>query len=174
MAKLWGGRFSKGTDKAVEDFTSSISFDNRMYAEDIAGSKAHAMMLAKQGIISQADADAILAGLTAIKNQIEEGKFDFSLSLEDIHMNIEKRLTDAIGEAGGRLHTGRSRNDQCAVDLHMLVKKAVVTMGHLLVDLQSTGTSGCNYAWLYPPSTGSASSFRPSYDGLFLHVGTGF
>ena len=96
MAKLWGGRFSKGTDKAVEDFTSSISFDNRMYAEDIAGSKAHAMMLAKQGIISQADADAIVSGLTAIKNQIEEGKFDFSLSLEDIHMNIEKRLTDAI------------------------------------------------------------------------------
>ncbi len=136
MAKLWGGRFSKGTDKAVEDFTSSISFDNRMYAEDIAGSKAHAMMLAKQEIISQADADAIVSGLTAIKNQIEEGKFDFSLSLEDIHMNIEKRLTDAIGEAGGRLHTGRSRNDQCAVDLHMLVKKAVVTMGHLLVDLQ--------------------------------------
>lgn len=89
MAKLWGGRFSKGTDKAVEDFTSSISFDNRMYAEDIAGSKAHAMMLAKQGIISQADADAIVSGLTAIKNQIEEGKFDFSLSLEDIHMNIE-------------------------------------------------------------------------------------
>ena len=136
MAKLWGGRFSKGTDKAVEDFTSSISFDNRIYAEDIAGSKAHAMMLAKQEIISQADADAIVSGLTAIKNQIEEGKFDFSLSLEDIHMNIEKRLTDAIGEAGGRLHTGRSRNDQCAVDLHMLVKKAVVTMGHLLVDLQ--------------------------------------
>lgn len=136
MAKLWGGRFTKGTDKAVEDFTSSIAFDNRMYAEDIAGSKAHATMLAKQGIISQADADAIIKGLTNIKEQIEEGHFDFSVSLEDIHMNIEKRLTDAIGEAGGRLHTGRSRNDQCAVDLHMLVKKAVVQMGLLVVDMQ--------------------------------------
>lgn len=136
MAKLWGGRFTKGTDKAVEDFTSSIAFDNRMYAEDIAGSKAHATMLAKQGIISQADADAIVKGLSAIKKQIEEGAFDFSVSLEDIHMNIEKRLTDAIGEAGGRLHTGRSRNDQCAVDLHMLVKKAVVKMGLLVVDMQ--------------------------------------
>ena len=131
MAKLWGGRFTKGTDKAVEDFTSSIAFDQRMYAEDIAGSKAHAKMLAKQGIISQADCDAIVEGLTAIREQIESGAFDFSVALEDIHMNIEKRLTDAIGEAGGRLHTGRSRNDQCAVDLHMLVRKEVVHMATL-------------------------------------------
>ena len=136
MAKLWGGRFTKGTDKAVEDFTSSIAFDQRMYAEDIAGSKAHAKMLAKQGIISQADCDAIVEGLTAIREQIESGSFDFSVALEDIHMNIEKRLTDAIGEAGGRLHTGRSRNDQCAVDLHMLVRKEVVHMATLLVDMQ--------------------------------------
>ena len=136
MAKLWGGRFTKGTDKAVEDFTSSISFDNRMYAQDIAGSKAHATMLAKQNIISQEDADKIIAGLEDIKKQIESGNFEFSVALEDIHMNIEKRLTDAIGEAGGRLHTGRSRNDQCAVDLHMLVRQAVVKMGHLVVDMQ--------------------------------------
>lgn len=102
MAKLWGGRFTKGTDKAVEDFTSSIAFDARMYAEDITGSKAHATMLAKQGIISQADCDAIVAGLNDILKQIEAGTFDFSVALEDIHMNIEKRLTDAIGEAGGR------------------------------------------------------------------------
>jgi|GEM_PF-1920452 len=136
MAKLWGGRFTKGTDKAVEDFTSSIAFDARMYAEDIAGSKAHATMLAKQHIISDADRDAILAGLTKIKNQIDKGEFPFSVALEDIHMNIEKRLTDDIGEAGGRLHTGRSRNDQCAVDLHMYVRKAVVEMGELIVDMQ--------------------------------------
>ena len=107
MAKLWGGRFTKGTDKAVEDFTSSIAFDARMYAEDIAGSKAHATMLAKQHIISDADRDAILVGLTKIKNQIDKGEFPFSVALEDIHMNIEKRLTDDIGEAGGRLHTGQ-------------------------------------------------------------------
>ena len=136
MAKLWGGRFTKGTDKAVEDFTSSIAFDARMYAEDIAGSKAHATMLAKQHIISDADRDAILVGLTKIKNQIDKGEFPFSVALEDIHMNIEKRLTDDIGEAGGRLHTGRSRNDQCAVDLHMYVRKAVVEMGELIVDMQ--------------------------------------
>ena len=95
-----------------------------MYAEDIAGSKAHATMLAKQNIISDADRDAILAGLTKIKGQIDKGEFPFSIALEDIHMNIEKRLTDDIGEAGVRLHTGRSRNDQCAVDLHMYVRKA--------------------------------------------------
>lgn len=136
MAKLWGGRFTKGTDKAVEDFTSSIAFDARMYAEDIAGSKAHATMLAKQHIISDADRDAIIAGLTKIKDQIDKGEFPFSVALEDIHMNIEKRLTDDIGEAGGRLHTGRSRNDQCAVDLHMYVRKAVVEMGELIVDMQ--------------------------------------
>ena len=98
MAKLWGGRFTKGTDKAVEDFTSSIAFDARMYAEDIAGSKAHATMLAKQNIISQEDCDAIVAGLTKIKGQIDKGEFPFSVALEDIHMNIEKRLTDDIGE----------------------------------------------------------------------------
>ena len=136
MAKLWGGRFTKGTDKAVEDFTSSIAFDARMYAEDIAGSKAHATMLAKQNIISDADRDAIVEGLTKIKGQIDKGDFPFSVALEDIHMNIEKRLTDDIGEAGGRLHTGRSRNDQCAVDLHMYVRKAVVEMGELIVDMQ--------------------------------------
>ena len=136
MAKLWGGRFTKGTDKAVEDFTSSIAFDARMYAEDIAGSKAHATMLAKQNIISQEDCDAIVAGLTKIKGQIDKGEFPFSVALEDIHMNIEKRLTDDIGEVGGRLHTGRSRNDQCAVDLHMYVRKAVIEMGELIVDMQ--------------------------------------
>lgn len=136
MSKLWGGRFTKGTDKAVEDFTSSIAFDNRMYAEDIAGSIAHATMLAKQGIINDDDKNKIIAGLEQIKTQIDEGAFPFSVALEDIHMNIEKRLTDAIGEAGGRLHTGRSRNDQCAVDLHMYVKNAVVHMGELLVNMQ--------------------------------------
>ena len=118
MAKLWGGRFTKGTDKAVEDFTSSIAFDARMYAEDIAGSKAHAKMLAKQNIISQEDCDAIVAGLSKIKGQIDKGEFPFSVALEDIHMNIEKHLTDDIGEAGGRL------------------RKAVIEMGELIVDMQ--------------------------------------
>ena len=136
MAKLWGGRFTKGTDKAVEDFTSSISFDSRMYAEDIMGSKAHATMLAQQGIISKEDGEKIISGLEAIKEAIDSGNFEFSVALEDIHMNIEKRLTDAIGEAGGRLHTGRSRNDQVAVDLHMYIRKAVVDLAEALINLQ--------------------------------------
>ncbi len=138
MSKLWGGRFTKGTDKAVEEFTSSISFDYRMYAEDIAGSKAHAKMLAKQGIISSDDCEAIQKGLEKIKEAIEAGEFPFSIALEDIHMNIEKRLTEEIGEAGGRLHTGRSRNDQCAVDLHLYMKKTVAQMGECIIKLQSS------------------------------------
>ena len=109
--KLWGGRFTKATDKNVEAFNASIQFDCRMYAEDICGSIAHATMLARQGIISDADKDAIVNGLKQIFEQIEHDEFEFSIELEDIHMNIEKRLTDAIGEAGKRLHTGRSRND---------------------------------------------------------------
>lgn len=121
--KLWGGRFTKATDKSVEEFNASIQFDCRMYAEDICGSIAHATMLERQGIISSADKDAIVAGLKAIYEQIEQGEFEFSVELEDIHMNIEKRLTDAIGEAGKRLHTGRSRNDQVALDTHMYARR---------------------------------------------------
>jgi len=129
MAKLWGGRFTKGTDKAVEDFTSSIAFDARMYAEDIAGSKAHATMLAKQNIISDADRDAIVAGLTKIKGQIDKGDFPFSVALEDIHMNMEVLLTEKIGPLAGKLHTARSRNDQVATDMHLYLKEQ---LGHVL------------------------------------------
>jgi len=98
---MWGGRFAKSTDEMINEFQASIGFDKRMYHEDIAGSIAHAKMLAKCGIISEKDRDDILAGLKKILADIEAGKFDFSIDLEDIHMNIEKRLTDAIGEAGG-------------------------------------------------------------------------
>ena len=98
--QLWKGRFSKAVDSRVNDFNSSIRFDQRMIAQDMRGSGVHAAMLAKQGIISQEDKDAIVKGLKAIFQQIEDGNFDFSVELEDIHMNIEKRLTDAIGEAG--------------------------------------------------------------------------
>lgn len=124
--KLWGGRFTKTTDEMINDFQASIDFDKRMYHEDIAGSIAHAEMLAKCGIISEGDRDAIIAGLKDILAKIEEGGFEFSVDLEDIHMNIEKRLTDAIGEAGGRLHTARSRNDQVALDTHMYLRRETV------------------------------------------------
>lgn len=136
--KLWGGRFTKATDKSVEEFNASIQFDCRMYAEDICGSIAHATMLERQGIISAADKDAIVAGLKALYEQIEQGEFEFSVELEDIHMNIEKRLTDAIGEAGKRLHTGRSRNDQVALDTHMYVRREIAAIAKLIIQLQES------------------------------------
>lgn len=136
MSKLWGGRFAKSTDVMVEEFTSSISFDNRMYRQDIAGSIAHARMLAKCGIISQEDAKLIIDGLQGILADIEAGNFSFEVSLEDIHMNIEKRLTERIGPAGGRLHTARSRNDQVALDTHMYVRVQVAEIAGLLFELE--------------------------------------
>ncbi len=122
---MWGGRFSKAEEKSTEDFNASISFDRRMYREDIAGSLAHAKMLCDHGILSAEDFRAISDGLSDIRKRIDAGDFDFSVSLEDIHMNIEKRLTEAIGDAGARLHTARSRNDQTAVDTHMYVRRHI-------------------------------------------------
>lgn len=119
MAKLWGGRFQKSTDKKVDDFNSSIRFDRRMYRQDINGSIAHAEMLGKQGIIPAEDAKKIVVGLKEILADIENGKIEFEIDAEDIHMNVEKILTERIGEAGKRLHTGRSRNDQVALDIRM-------------------------------------------------------
>ncbi|EJO21401.1 argininosuccinate lyase [Selenomonas sp. FOBRC6] len=134
--KLWGGRFSKTTDEMINEFQASIQFDRRMYREDIAGSLAHAAMLAKVGILSEEDRAAIDKGLHDILTQIERGAFEFSVELEDIHMNIEKRLTDAIGEAGSRLHTARSRNDQVALDTHMFVRRSVVEVLSHIAELQ--------------------------------------
>ena len=134
--QLWGGRFSKSTDEMINDFQASIDFDKRMYNEDIAGSIAHATMLAKVGIISETDRDDIIKGLKDIYKKIEEGNFSFEVALEDIHMNIEKRLTDAIGEAGGRLHPARSRNDQVALDTHMFIRRQVVEVEKLILDMQ--------------------------------------
>ena len=133
MAKLWGGRFSKNTNELVDAFNASIDFDKRLYHEDIRGSIAHAKMLAKCGIISQEDAAQIVSGLNDILKDIEAGKFTFETSLEDIHMNVEARLTERIGAAGARLHTARSRNDQVALDMHMYLKREVVDIAELLI-----------------------------------------
>jgi argininosuccinate lyase len=130
--KLWGGRFTQPTDKFVEEFTASIDFDKRLYHQDIRGSIAHAEMLGKQGIIPVADAESIIHGLRDILARIEAGTFDFSVSLEDIHMNIEARLSAAIGEAGKRLHTGRSRNDQVAVDIRLYLRDEIVEISAYL------------------------------------------
>ena len=125
MAKLWAGRFQKETDLVVNDFNSSILFDCRLYQEDIEGSIAHATMLGKQGIIEQEETDKIVEGLRGILQDIEEGKVQFSLEYEDIHMSIEQLLTERVGDAGKRLHTARSRNDQVALDMRMYCKKEI-------------------------------------------------
>ncbi|MEQ3631184.1 MAG: argininosuccinate lyase [Sulfitobacter sp.] len=120
--KMWGGRFAAGPDAIMEAINASIGFDKRMAAQDIAGSRAHAAMLAATGILTDNDADAIREGLLTILSEIEEGRFEFSAALEDIHMNVEARLKDLIGEPAGRLHTGRSRNDQVATDFKLWVR----------------------------------------------------
>lgn len=130
---MWGGRFTKAEEKNALDFNASISYDCRMYREDIAGSIAHAKMLASHGIISKEDQEKITQGLLSIKKEIDEGTFPFSVELEDIHMNIEKRLTEEIGDAGARLHTARSRNDQCALDLHMYMKRNIARLSEKLI-----------------------------------------
>lgn len=130
---MWGGRFTKAEEKNALDFNASISYDCRMYREDIAGSIVHAKMLAAHGIISKEDQEKITKGLLSIKKEIDEGTFPFSVELEDIHMNIEKRLTEEIGDAGARLHTARSRNDQCALDLHMYMKRNIARLSEKLI-----------------------------------------
>ena len=134
--KLWGGRFDKETDSLVNDFNSSIQFDSRMYREDITGSVAHATMLGEQGIISPEESRQIVAGLRDILADIQAGKIQFSEDNEDIHMNIETFLTQRLGAAGNRLHTGRSRNDQVAVDFRMYVREEIPKMISMLLHLE--------------------------------------
>lgn len=121
----WGGRFSEQTDAFVEAFTASVQFDQRMYKQDIAGSRAHAKMLHKIDVLNDEDLNAILGGLDNVEQEIGEGKFDWSIKREDVHMNIEARLTELIGDAGKRLHTGRSRNDQVATDIRLYLREQI-------------------------------------------------
>jgi len=134
--KPWGGRFSESTDAFVESFTASVAFDQRLYQYDIQGSRAHARMLSKVGVISEADRDAILDGLDRIEQAIERGDFEWSVGLEDVHMNIEARLTAMIGDAGKKLHTGRSRNDQVATDLRLYLRDQIDSACRELLRLQ--------------------------------------
>ncbi|MCI5121523.1 MAG: argininosuccinate lyase, partial [Candidatus Electrothrix sp. AUS4] len=138
--KLWGGRFAEQTAASVEAFTESIFYDWRLYRHDIMGSKAHARMLAKQGLISEEERDAIIAGLSEIEQEISEGRFTFREELEDIHMNIEKALTDKIGAAGEKLHTARSRNDQVALDIRLYLRDQGVVLDQLLTEAQKCFT----------------------------------
>lgn len=140
--KLWNGRFSEKTDRMVENFTSSIDIDKRLYSYDIEGSIAHCRMLAKAAIISEADALALIEGLGLIKREIERGEFQFEKSLEDIHMHIETRLMEKVGKVAQKLHTARSRNDQVALDVRMYLRdetlstvKRLVMLGEVIVSL---------------------------------------
>ena len=123
--QLWGGRFSESTDAFVQEFTASVAFDRRMYRQDIQGSMAHATMLAEAGVLTAEERDAIHQGLEEIRAEIEAGQFQWSVALEDVHMNIEARLTDKIGITGKKLHTGRSRNDQVATDIRLWLRDEI-------------------------------------------------
>lgn len=133
--KLWGGRFTKPTNEIVEEFTASIQFDQKLAAQDIKGSLAHVKMLGRQGIIPEADAAKIADGLLAVQAKLLQGELQFSVQHEDVHMNVEKHLLDEIGPVGGKLHTGRSRNDQVALDMHLYLKEEVAEIAGLLVRL---------------------------------------
>ena len=152
---MWGGRFAEGPSAIMTAINASIGFDQRLYAQDIAGSRAHAAMLAAQGIITDTDATAIGEGLLEILSEIEAGTFPFTADLEDIHLNIEARLTDRIGEAGKRLHTGRSRNDQVAVDFRLWVRdqcdQAIAGLTGLMQAFLSQAEAGAD--WVMPGFT---------------------
>jgi len=135
--KLWGGRFSEATDAFVERFTASVTFDKRLYHHDINGSIAHARMLEKVGILTAAEASDIVTGLESIRSDIEAGRFEWSIKLEDVHMNIESALTTRIGLTGKKLHTGRSRNDQVATDIRLYVRDEIDTIAQAITALQS-------------------------------------
>ncbi|MEJ1298782.1 MAG: argininosuccinate lyase [Candidatus Sedimenticola sp. (ex Thyasira tokunagai)] len=134
--KLWSGRFNEPTDAFVEAFTASVEFDQRLYRYDIQGSIAHATMLTKAGILTDAERDRIISGLEAIQQQIEAGEFNWSIELEDVHMNIESALTGAIGDAGKKLHTGRSRNDQVATDVRLYLRDEIEVIRNEVLRLQ--------------------------------------
>ena len=135
--QMWGGRFLSGPDAIMEDINASIEFDKALWRQDIAGSRAHVAMLAKQGIVEAADAAAIAKGLDAVEAEIASGSFTFSRALEDIHMNVESRLAEIVGPAAGRLHTARSRNDQVATDMRLWVRDTLDALDAQMADLQS-------------------------------------
>ena len=138
MAKMWAGRFKKEADSKVNDFNSSISFDARMYKQDIMGSIAHAAMLGKTGIIGQMEADKIMAGLSDLLADLESGSLSFDPDAEDIHMFVEAELTKRLGDTGKRLHTARSRNDQVALDIRLYLRDAMAGVSANVKELAET------------------------------------
>ncbi|MGV3464894.1 MAG: argininosuccinate lyase [Heyndrickxia sp.] len=155
MEKLWGGRFTKETNKLVDEFTASIHFDQKLALEDIEGSLAHVQMLGECGIIPSEDADAIIIGLEKIEKKIIDGEAEFAVEHEDIHMNIEKMLHDEIGPVAGKLHTGRSRNDQVATDMHLYLRRKTVEIIKQVEEVQKSivGQAGENVDTIMPGYT---------------------
>ena len=153
--EMWGGRFAAGPDAIMEAINASIAYDRRLAAQDIAGSRAHAAMLAAQGILSDSDAEAIREGLLTVLSEIEAGDFGFSAALEDIHMNVEARLKELVGDAAGRLHTARSRNDQVATDFRLWVRDPCDAADAALADLQNAlvGQAEAGADWVMPGFT---------------------
>ena len=153
--QMWGGRFAEGPDAIMTAINASIGFDQRLYAQDIAGSRAHAAMLAATGIVTDSDATAIGEGLLTVLSEIESGKFTFRVDLEDIHMNVESRLKDLIGTPAGRLHTARSRNDQVALDFRLWVRDqcdaAILGLGALMAAFLTQAEAGAD--WVMPGFT---------------------
>lgn len=155
MSKLWGGRFTKQTDQLVEEYTASIQFDKELAEEDIQGSLAHVTMLGKCGILPMDDVDKIKEGLLAVRGKMRRGEMEYAIGDEDIHMNVEKTLIELIGPVGGKLHTGRSRNDQVATDMHLYLRKRVVEFVDLLAKLQEAliGQARANLDTIVPGYT---------------------
>lgn len=157
MAKMWKGRFTKSATQSANEFNASIQFDQRFYAQDIQGSTAHARMLAKQGILTAEEAEAITSTLAAIKEDIEDGKIEFTIENEDIHMNIEAVLTERIGDTGKKLHTARSRNDQVAVDFRLYMRQEIDLIIALVEKLKEA---------LYKIAEGNQETIMPGYTHL--------
>ena len=176
----WGGRFSEGVDAFVARFTASISFDQRLYHHDIKGSVAHAKMLHQAGILTDDELHAIEGGLQDILKDIEQGRIDWSIDLEDIHMNIEARLTDKIGDAGKKLHTGRSRNDQVATDIRLWLRDEIDTIAAELSRLQqgllnlAEQEADTIMPGFHSSANSSAGNIRTPSDGMVRNAGTGF
>ncbi len=170
--KMWGGRFSMSPAEVMEEINASIGFDKALAPQDIRASKAHAAMLAAQGIISKDDAQKIEAGLDRVLEEIEAGKFTFSRALEDVHMNVESRLKELIGEPAGRLHTARSRNDQVATDFKLYVRDWIDGADAALAALQLALARKAEAhfdlvdAGLHAPAAGAARDLRPPSPGL--------
>jgi argininosuccinate lyase len=167
--KMWGGRFASGPAEIMEEINASIDFDRKLARQDIAGSRAHVAMLAAQGVVSPADAAAIDAGLAQVKGEIEAGDFVFSRALEDIHMNVERRLADIVGPAAGRLHTARSRNDQVALDFRLWVRDTIDALDGQMAELQQVlATRGLECAGMVMPGFTHLQSAQPVTFGHHL------